>query len=513
MKTKTKPPETKRCAIYTRKSTTMGLEQDFNTLDAQREAGENYVRLQSHQGWEVLPTRYDDGGFTGANTDRPALQRLFDDIDRGEVDVVVVYKVDRLSRSILDFSQMVQRFDSKGVAFVSVTQNFDTSSSMGRLVLNVLLSFAQFEREMTAERTRDKVHAARRKGRWTGGPVPLGYDLVDGKLVVNDLEAVTVREIFTLYLQHRSLFAVMAELKARGRLTKRYVTKAGTVRQADHWDKRAIIRTLKNPVYVGRMPCNGESFDGDHEPIVELETYEQANALIGGRTTRDPKPTNYLLKGLMRCGGCGAAMTPASSNRRGREYRYYRCKTRELRGKDACTTMPVAALAMENLVLNRIRDANVSGGMAREVEVALQARLKQERQAAMEEKRGVPGQLKRLRAEAEKLGASIVAAAKGQKAVLQGRLAEVGETIARHEAREAELDAKLAELDARKVEGEWLVEALRNFDRLWEVMTPENRQRLVGAVVDRITVSGGRNQLELDVKLADLGAVEMREAS
>ena len=205
---KLKPPKL-RCAVYTRKSTEEGLEQEFNSLDAQREAGEAYIRSQQHEGWVCLPHRYDDGGFTGANMDRPQLRRLLDDIENGRVDCVVVYKVDRLSRSLLDFSRIMETFERKTVSFVSVTQAFNTASSMGRLILNVLLSFAQFEREMISERTRDKIAAARRKGKWSGGMPVLGYNVVETKLVVDPQEAERVREIFALYLERQSLMAVI----------------------------------------------------------------------------------------------------------------------------------------------------------------------------------------------------------------------------------------------------------------------------------------------------------------
>ena len=202
--------ETKRCAIYTRKSTTMGLEQEFNSLDAQRESGLAYIQRQT--GWKVVDERYDDGGFTGANTDRPAFTRLLADVEAGKIDVIVVYKVDRLSRSLLDFVKMMERFTAAGVSFVSVTQNFSTADAMGRLTLNMLMSFAEFEREMIAERTRDKIAASRRKGKWTGGPVPFGYSVKDKKLLVNEVEAQIVREAFTLFLQHRQMAMVARTL-------------------------------------------------------------------------------------------------------------------------------------------------------------------------------------------------------------------------------------------------------------------------------------------------------------
>src|SRR6266550_3755042 len=228
MTRKSHPPATVRCAIYTRKSTEEGLEQQFNSLDAQREAALAYIQSQRHEGWKCLPTRYDDGGFTGGNMDRPALKRLMADLEAGQVDCVVVYKVDRLSRSLLDFARMMQAFDDHGVAFVSVTQQFNTATSMGRLVLNVLLSFAQFEREIIAERTRDKVAATRRKGKWTGGTPILGYDVDPqaNRLAINAQEAERVRAIFGLYLEREALVPVVEELERRGWVNKLWLTKA-----------------------------------------------------------------------------------------------------------------------------------------------------------------------------------------------------------------------------------------------------------------------------------------------
>src|SRR5687767_10816156 len=228
-KTKSARPAntTVRCAIYTRKSTDEGLEKEFNSLDAQRESGEAYIRSQAHEGWECITDRYDDGGFTGGNMDRPALKRLLVDIEAGKVDSVVVYKVDRLSRSLLDFAKMVETFDRHHVSFVSVTQLINTSTSMGRLTLNMLLAFAQFEREIISERTRDKIAAARRKGKWPGGMPLLGFDVENMKLVVNEEEAARVRTIFSLYLEHRSLLAVVEAVRQRGWVNKQWTTKKG----------------------------------------------------------------------------------------------------------------------------------------------------------------------------------------------------------------------------------------------------------------------------------------------
>jgi site-specific DNA recombinase len=251
-----------RCAIYTRKSTEEGLEQEFNSLDAQREAGEAFVASQRAEGWTCLPDRYDDGGFTGGNMDRPALRRLLADVEAGKVDCVVVYKVDRLSRSLLDFARMMGTFDKARVSFVSVTQQFNTATSMGRLVLNVLLSFAQFEREIISERTRDKMAATRRKGKWSGGLPVLGYDVDPQgyRLVLNEGEAVQVRTIFQLYLEHESLLPVVQELAKRGWANKRWTPRSGRERGGRPFTKTSLHRLLTNPVYAGRVRYKDELF-------------------------------------------------------------------------------------------------------------------------------------------------------------------------------------------------------------------------------------------------------------
>lgn len=281
---------TKRAAIYTRKSTSDGLKQEFNSLDAQREACASYAQSQ---GWRVAGT-YDDGGFTGANIDRPAFQRLLADVEARKIDVVVVYKVDRLSRSLLDFARIMDRFHTAGVAFVSVTQNFSTADAIGKLTLNMLMSFAEFEREMIAERTRDKIVAARRKGKWTGGTVPVGYYVVDHKLVKNAPETVVVKEVFDLYEAHGSVLEVMRVLRARGRTRRRR-----------EWSKDAVLRVLRNPLYAGLISAGGELCPAEHEPIVRREQFERVQKLLadkGPPTLAGPgRNPAYLLRGLLRC--------------------------------------------------------------------------------------------------------------------------------------------------------------------------------------------------------------------
>src|SRR5438034_9148650 len=262
--------KTCRCAIYTRKSTEEGLDQDFNSLDAQREAAEAYIKSQAHEGWVRLPERYDDGGFTGGNMDRPALACLLADIEAGRIDAVIVYKVDRFSRSLLDFAKMMELFERHQVAFVSVTQQFNTATSMGRLILNVLLSFAQFEREIISERTRDKIAAARRKGKWSGGMPRLGYDVdpQSKKLVVNRQEAARVRAIFRLYLERQALVPVVQELERRAWVNKRWVTRKGRRRGGRPFTKPRLYELLTTVLYLGKVRHKHEVHDGEHPAIV-----------------------------------------------------------------------------------------------------------------------------------------------------------------------------------------------------------------------------------------------------
>ncbi len=322
-----------RCAIYTRKSTTEGLDSDFNTLDAQRDGCQHYIQSQAQTGWTAVDRRYDDGGFTGSNLDRPALQRLLEDMDRGEVDVVVVYKVDRLSRSLLDFARLMERFERREVGFVSISQHFDTSTSMGRLMLNVLLSFAQFERELIAERTRDKIQAARRRGKWTGGPPVLGYavDPLKHRLRVLDEEAKAVRLVFELYLRKRSIDAVAEELRRRRLKQKRYKTRKGLRRGGGEWTRNAVYTLLR------------------------------AAACLDARTTgrtRRRRSDEYALAGILRCAPCDAPMAPSSvKGRNGRRYRYYRCRGHQQHA-ERCPTGLVAADALETAVAAQVIKGN-----------------------------------------------------------------------------------------------------------------------------------------------------------
>ncbi len=275
-------PSQVRCAVYTRKSTSEGLNHDFNSLHAQREAAQAFIASQAHEGWVCLPTRYDDGGFSGASMDRPALKRLLADIEAGQIDCVLTYKVDRLSRSLLDFAKLMETFDKHQVSFVSVTQQFNTAQSMGRLVLHVLLSFAQFEREIISERTRDKMAATRRKGKWTGGRPLLGYDLdpLQRRLVVNPAEAMRIEKIFALFLKKQALWPVVAELHRRGWRHKAWTTRASIERGGEPFTTVSVQRLLTNPIYIGKVGYQGELHDGEHPAVIDTPTWHKVQAIF-----------------------------------------------------------------------------------------------------------------------------------------------------------------------------------------------------------------------------------------
>src|SRR5437763_7273906 len=351
-----------RCAVYTRKSTEEGLEQEFNSLDAQRESAQAYIASQQDEGWVCLPDRYDDGGFTGGNTERPALQRLLADIGEGKVDAVVIYKIDRLSRSLLDFAKMMDVFEKHRVALVSVTQQFNTATSMGRLVLNVLLSFAQFEREIIAERTRDKIAATRRKGKWAGGRPILGYDVdaKGGKLLLSEDEAVQVRAIFQLYLELQGLLPVVEELARRGWTNKRWTNRQGQEAGGGPFTRTSLYRLLTNVAYTGRVRYKGEVHAGEHPPIVDVELFQRVQALLrqnkvsGGADVRNA--FGFVLKGLLRCVPCQCAMTPTHTSRdANKRYRYYVCSTATRHGRKTCPSPSVSAAEIEHFVVERIR--------------------------------------------------------------------------------------------------------------------------------------------------------------
>jgi site-specific DNA recombinase len=351
-----------RCAIYTRKSTEEGLEQAFNTLDAQRATAEAYLASQRHEGWVCLPQRYDDGGFTGGNLDRPALQRLLEHIAAGQVDCVLTHKVDRLSRSLLDFARLMELFEKHQVAFVSVSQQLNTATSVGRLILNVLLSFAQFERELIAERTRDKIAAARRNGKWVGGLPLLGYDVdaKSAKLRVNEAEAARVRAIFALFLEHQTLRSVLRALDQRRWRTKRWRTRKGHERGGRRFTRNHLRQLLGNVTYIGQIRYRNEVHPGEYPALIDPTTFDQVQALL--RRNRQAAGLRLgqatLLQGILYCRQCGTAMTSRAAQEGAPQARCYVCAGNRLPGQPHCSAPPIPARPIERLVLRHLQRLN-----------------------------------------------------------------------------------------------------------------------------------------------------------
>jgi site-specific DNA recombinase len=362
MSDRSSPGRTKRrirCAIYTRKSSEEGLEQQFNSLDAQREACEAFILSQKHEGWSVLPQAYDDGGVSGGTMDRPALKRLLADIAAGRIDCVVVYKVDRLTRALSDFARMVEVFDRENVSFVSVTQQFNTTTSMGRLTLNVLLSFAQFEREVTGERIRDKISASKKKGMWMGGLPPLGYDVQDRKLIVNEAEAERVRTIFRRYAQLKSVRLLQNELEADGIVSKARRAPDGARYGAKPFSRGALYLMLSNRIYRGEIVHKGQSYPGEHQAIIDDALWEEMQAILASNRVERESGANHdepsLLAGLIH-DETGERMTPTHASKKGKRYRYY--VSRPLitgEGKGGSRGRRIPARSIEQLVSDRVR--------------------------------------------------------------------------------------------------------------------------------------------------------------
>jgi DNA invertase Pin-like site-specific DNA recombinase len=358
---KPSPPKPQRCAIYTRKSTEHNLDLAFNSLDAQREACEAYIKSQAHEGWKLIPTHFDDGGLSGASLDRPALQSLLDQVRAKRIDIVVVYKVDRLTRSLADFAKLVELFDEHEVSFVSVTQSFNTTSSMGRLTLNVLLSFAQFEREVIGERVGGKIAASKRRGIWVGGPVPLGYRAVDKKLEVVPKEAEVVRRIFALYIEVGSVGELARALESQGVKPKPRQLANGQSKAAERYTIGPLAHILKNRMYVGEVAYRGEVHKGEHPAIVDREIFDRVQAMLAERSVaRTIKRGNspHLLTGPI-FDDRGNPMSPTHANKKGVRYRYYTSHALLQRRKEHVGSVPrVSAPEIEALVCEALRREN-----------------------------------------------------------------------------------------------------------------------------------------------------------
>lgn len=487
-------PKAVRCAIYTRKSTEEGLDMDFNSLDAQREAAESFINSQRHEGWVVLPERYDDGGFTGGNMERPALQRLLSDVEAKKVDAIVVYKVDRLSRSLLDFSRIMETLDARACSFVSVTQQFNTTHSMGRLTLNILLSFAQFEREIIGERTRDKMSAARKKGKWVGGSLILGYDLdrEARRLVVNADEAERVRAIFGLYIEIRSLLGTAAELNRRGWVRKTWTGKSGKTCGGGPWTKSNLQLLLTNANYTGKVDYQGEIYDGQHDAILDAATWAKTQALLGrNRTNATPVPRHKyspLLRGILNCGTCGCAMIHTYTTKGKVRYRYYVCQKATKQGYHACETRSIPAQEIEDFVIDRISTIGADKKLVAEVENEARSQREANLATLADEKVQIEKSLRHQ--------ARTVAGIVGQPNAAK-RMADLNDQIRAGENRMAEIAMGIARLEDATISRAEVAAALGGFRELFDRLTSPERARLVALLVEKIAYNGGRGSLSI----------------
>ena len=482
-------PKTIRCAIYTRKSTEEGLDQQYNSLDSQRDAGESYIRSQANEGWELVPDRYDDGGFSGGNIERPALKRMMEDIQAGKIDCVVVYKVDRLSRSLLDFARVMETFDKFSVSFVSVTQHFNTTHSMGRLTLNILLSFAQFEREIIGERIRDKLAAQCRRGQWTGGYPVLGYDVDRSertpKLVVNLEEATKVRRIFSLYLELKNLMPVVEELDKRGWTNKLWHSKKGLPKGGRSFDKCSVHALLTNPIYCGKIKHKTDLYQGQHQAIIDDEIFERVQAQLRensfNRGNRLPSKYGGLLKGLIRCPNCNVAMVHNMTKRNAIVYRYYTCVRAIKRGRQACKHPSLPAGEIEAAVVDQVRE--ISRDTKLRDEIIRQAMIATQQGRAELESHHVQltRQLTRDHGEIRELALD-----QKPNTSIAHRIADIQDRIAKAELELSKVNRQLHDLDKQQMTTEEIQEAFIDFDRIWDALTSREQSQLLALLVAKV---------------------------
>jgi site-specific DNA recombinase len=475
-----------RCAIYTRKSTEDRLDLEYNSLDAQRDSAVAYIASQQHEGWVTVDEQYDDGGFSGGNNERPALLRLLEDIRAEKIDCVVVYKVDRLSRSLLDFARIMETFDKHGVAFVSVTQQFNTGTPMGRLILNVLLSFAQFERELIAERIRDKIGAQRRRGKWAGGKPVLGYDVdrsgPSPKLVVNADEAACVRRIFSLYLERGSLLPVVENLAERGWTNKAWTTKRGESHGGRPFDKSSLYCLLTNPTYIGKLKHKAETFDGEHEAIVDRELFLKVQSQLKehgrGRGNFLVNKHGALLKGLLHCQACGHAMTHTFTGRGAKRYRYYTCVRAIKQGFKECPSKSLPAGEIERVVVDQIRCIGQDSVLRAEVLRQGQTHVEGSLSELQTEKRQLEKQLARHHAEIQKL----VVAPK-VNSTSTARVVDLHAHIARDEQRLAEIRQQTEVVERDRISATDISVAFADFDNVWNGLSSREQAEVMRLLV------------------------------
>ncbi len=483
-----------RCAIYTRKSTNEGLDSDFNSLDAQRESAEAYIKSQKGEGWIALPTKYDDGGFSGGNIERPALCQMLEDIGANKIDCVVVYKVDRLSRSLIDFARIIDVLDKNEVSFVSVTQQFNTSNSLGRLTLNILLSFAQFEREIIAERTRDKMCAARKKGKWIGGIPMLGYDVdyVVKKLVVNVEEANIVREVFQLYAHHQSLIKLAQDLNSRGWTTKSWVSRKGRQYYGKAFTKTNLHSLLTNVIYLGKVEHQGELYEGEHQAIIDKTIWIKVQQIMESNSrnhgTQQRNKYSALLRGLLICGSCGKSMNHTYTKKCFNLYRYYVCDTAQKQGYKACATKSVTARKIEDFVIGQIKKIGADPDVLKETAKKL--------------KLGLEAQIASFDNEAEYLRKELAMLKRQANKPANGDGVDTSDNVTDRlklcEKRLSEINRQQLLLANTKINEKELKKALGLFEPIWDVLYPQEQIRIINLLIEKVIYDGEKGSVTIN---------------
>lgn len=504
----------KWCAIYTRKSTDENLGGDFTSLDSQREYCEAFIKSREAEGWRAYPVEYNDPGFSGGNMDRPGLKRLLGDARQGRFQVVVTYKYDRLSRNTKDFLQVLETFDRNGVAFVSVTQPIDTGSSVGRLMRSILMDFAQFERELISERTRDKRAAMAKKGMWPGGQPPLGYDADPDtkKLKVNPAEAKQVRTLYETYLQTKSLSKAATLANKQGLRMKRFLTREGHWRGGRRFNKSSLDYVLRNPVYIGRLRHKDADYPGEQKGIVDPAIYERTLRQLAHNGERKTSPNqdkhNFLLRGLVRCGSCGSLMTPNFAYSKGRKYFYYKCVSVNQLDKTACPTKSAPARELERLVIERLAYLGKNKTVVEEVVERARRMTGSELPAKKQERVQLIARIGRQEAEVANITA--ILAAQGQAAPQYRALMDkLGQIQGEREALEKQvqrLDCEIVELETRQIDAEVLRRNLERFSSVFSDLAPEQRKRLVALLVSEVVYDAQASKMKLTLRpLPDLG--------
>ncbi len=473
-----------RCGIYTRKSHEDGLQLEFNSLDAQRESAENYIASQKENGWVALPEHYDDGGFSGGNMERPALKRLMEDVKAGKVDCIVVYKIDRLSRSLMDFTQLIEVLNQYNVNFISVTQHIQTTDSAGRMMLNILMTFAEFERAILAERIKDKIAMAKRRGKYCGGSPVIGYDPDPEKkiLMVNEAEAKVVRHIFDRYLKFGSAKKVAAELNKKGWLTKQWTSAKGNTHGGKEWTTANIYKVLDNPLYLGKVVHKDKTYPGEHKAIITQKQWDKIRELFesGPHSRNKRKKQSEIitpLRGLVRCGHCGGSMSPTYSMKGKRRYAYYFCQKDSKRAISVCPVKRVPGGDIEKAILQQLSAVFRTPTLMAATIVKARESKQPERDALLKRKMELEEELEKIRNE-------IFALPEGESLEKTSRIEKATQL-----SREfTEVKQVLEQCDRDTISEKDVANVLSNIESLWEMLFPAEQYRLMCLMIDSVIV-------------------------